>query len=194
MKTSIGIVVGIILIIGLFILIPKTGPTEQPDTKKEVTSPMDYKPVSANKATIKTERGNIELELYSKDAPKTVTNFVTLAANGFYDGLTFHRVEIGIIQGGDPNGNGTGGESIYGPTFEDELNPETQSYKDGYTAGVIAMANRGPDTNSSQFFINQVDNNDKFTKAYTIFGRVTAGMDVVQQIRANDKIISITIN
>lgn len=155
---------------------------------------MDYQHISATKAVIKTAKGDIELELYPNDAPKTVTNFATLAANGYYDKLTFHRAEIGIIQGGDPNGNGTGGESIYGANFEDELNPETNSYKAGYAAGVIAMANSGPNTNGSQFFINQIDNNDKFAKAYTIFGRVTKGLDVVKQIQAGDEIISIKIS
>lgn len=192
MKTGVGILAIILLAIGVFVLIPTSGqPTNNINKEGSV---MDYSHVSAKKATIKTEKGDIVLELYPNDAPKTVTNFATLAANGYYDGLKFHRAEIGIIQGGDPLGDGTGGESIYGPEFEDELNPETNSYKTGYADGVIAMANRGPNTNSSQFFINQVDNNDQFAKAYTIFGRVIEGMDVVKSIQKDDKIISITIN
>lgn len=147
--------------------------------------------ISANKAVIKTGKGNIELQLYPQDAPKTVTNFATLAKNGFYNNLTFHRVEPGfVIQGGDPNGNGTGGSSIYGDTFEDELNPQTESYKEGYKEGVLAMANRGPNTNSSQFFIMLADT--PLPHNYTIFGKVTLGIEVVKKIQPGDKIISIT--
>ncbi len=155
---------------------------------------MKYEPVSATKAVIKTPKGDIELELYPNDAPKTVTNFATLAKNGFYDCLTFHRVEPGfVIQGGDPSGNGTGGESIYGPEFEDELNADTASYQAGYKTGVLAMANRGPNTNSSQFFI-MLGDNDSLPKSYTIFGKVTVGVDVVQSIRVGDEITKIEIS
>lgn len=150
-------------------------------------------PISATKGIIKTVKGDIEFVLYPNDTPKTVTNFATLAAHKFYDGLTFHRVEPGfVVQGGDPNGNGTGGTSIYGPTFEDELNPNTESYKAGYVEGAIAMANRGPNTNSSQFFIMWSDNTG-LPHNYTIFGKVTKGMDVVHKMVAGDKIISITV-
>jgi len=154
--------------------------------------PTTFEKVSATKATIKTKKGDIQLELYPQDAPKTVTNFTTLAKNGFYDGLTFHRVEPGfVIQGGDPDGNGTGGTSIYGSEFEDELNENTESYKNGYKEGVLAMANRGPDTNSSQFFIMLADN-DSLPKNYTIFGKVTTGMDVVKNIAVGDVMLSVT--
>lgn len=149
--------------------------------------------VSATTATITTPKGNIILQLYPQDAPKTVTNFATLAKTGYYNGLTFHRVEPGfVIQGGDPNGNGTGGYSIYGAKFEDELNPQTQSYKDGYQEGVLAMANAGPNTNGSQFFIMLADNLS-LPKNYTIFGKVTSGMDVVKQIQVGDKMTSISV-
>ncbi|HSW97409.1 MAG TPA: peptidylprolyl isomerase, partial [Candidatus Saccharimonadales bacterium] len=85
---------------------------------------------NATQATIHTAKGNIVIQLYPQDAPKTVANFATLAERGYYNNLTFHRVEPGfVIQGGDPNGNGTGGVSIYGPVFNDELNPATASYK-----------------------------------------------------------------
>ena len=152
---------------------------------------MNYKQVSATKAIIKTEKGDIELELYPNDAPKTVINFATLASNGYFDNLVFHRYEPGfVIQGGDPNGDGTGGESIYGAKFADEFNPDAESYKTGYKKGVLAMANSGPNTNGSQFFI-MLEDNDTLPKAYTIFGRVTSGMDVVEQLRVDDKIISI---
>ncbi|HEX7042016.1 MAG TPA: peptidylprolyl isomerase [Patescibacteria group bacterium] len=148
---------------------------------------------TATQAAIHTEKGDIVIELYPKDAPKTVTNFATLAKKGYYDGLTFHRVEPGfVIQGGDPNGDGTGGRSIYGDTFEDELDPNTPSYKIGYKEGVVAMANRGPNTNGSQFFIMLADNNT-LPHAYTIFGIVTSGMDVVKKIAIGDKMTSITI-
>lgn len=147
--------------------------------------------VSASKATIKTEKGNIEFVLYPQDAPKTVTNFATLSKNGYYNNLTFHRVESWVVQGGDPTGTGKGGSSIYGETFEDELNPETQSYKEGYVEGVLAMANRGPNTNGSQFFILTRDT--PLDPAYTIFGKVTSGMDIVKSIKQGDKILSIDV-
>lgn len=148
---------------------------------------------TATQAAIHTEKGDIIIQLYGQDAPKTVTNFATLAKKGYYDGLTFHRVEPGfVIQGGDPNGDGTGGRSIYGDTFPDELNPSTDSYKAGYLEGVVAMANRGPNTNGSQFFIMLADNTS-LAKAYTIFGKVTSGMDVVQKIAKGDKMVKIDI-
>lgn len=156
--------------------------------------PTTFEKISATTAIIKTDKGDITLELYPKDAPKTVTNFATLSKNGYYDGLTFHRVEPGfVIQGGDPNGNGTGGNSIYGAKFEDELNPNTDSYKAGYQEGVLAMANAGPNTNSSQFFI-MLANNSTLPKNYTIFGKVTSGLDVVHKIAVGDKIQTITVN
>ncbi len=157
-------------------------------------------PISATKGIIHTVKGDIELQFYPQDAPKSVTNFATLAKSGYYNGTTFHRVEPGfVIQGGDPNSkdddpknDGTGGYSIYGPTFEDELNPDTESYKAGYLEGVLAMANRGPNTNSSQFFIMWEDKPD-LPHNYTIFGKVTNGMDVVHSMVAGDKINSITV-
>lgn len=186
------IIIGMIAVIGLFLLIPQSE-DKQGGTKKMAGDPTTFEKVSATKATIKTKKGDILLELYPQDAPKTVTNFATLAKNGFYNQLTFHRVEPGfVIQGGDPNGNGTGGTSVYGPEFEDELNQESESYKAGYKEGVLAMANRGPNTNSSQFFIMLADN-DGLPKNYTIFGRVTAGMDVVKNIAVGDVMESVTV-
>src|SRR5262249_135881 len=134
---------------------------------------------------------DILIQLYAKDTPKTVANFATLSKYGFYNNLTFHRVEDWLIQGGDPKGDGTGGTSIFGSTFEDELNPNTDSYKEGYVTGVVAMANRGPNTNSSQFFILKKDT--PLPHNYTIFGKVTKGMDVVNQIQIGDKMLSIQI-
>ncbi len=136
----------------------------------------------ANKTvTLDTTMGKIELKLYDKDAPKTVQNFVCLVQKGYYDGIKFHRVAHGfVIQAGDPTGTGAGGESIYGGKFEDELYPDTASYKTGYIKGTLAMANAGPNTNGSQFFIMisdvQLPNN------YTIFGKVSSGLDVVEKI------------
>jgi cyclophilin family peptidyl-prolyl cis-trans isomerase len=136
--------------------------------------------------TIETTKGIIELELFESDAPKTVANFTGLAEQGYYNGVIFHRVSKGfVIQGGDSAGTGMGGKSIYGKTFEDELNPSTPSYQEGYKKGTIAMANRGPNTNSSQFFIVLKDA-PWLPKNYTIFGRVKNGMDVVDSIAASD--------
>lgn len=157
-------------------------------------------PISAEKAVIKTAKGDIEVQLYPQDAPKTVTNFATLSSNKYYDDIAFHRVIPGfMIQAGDPlskdadpSNDGTGGYSIYGITFEDELNPDTESYKAGYLEGVLAMANRGPNTNGSQFFIMWADKAD-LPRNYTIFGKVTNGMEVVKTIVAGDKINSITV-
>lgn len=149
--------------------------------------------VSAESAVIKTQKGDIEIELYPTDAPKTVQNFATHASRGYYNGLSFHRVEPGfVIQGGDPNGNGTGGYSIFGPTFEDELNPNSPSYQAGYLEGVVAMANRGPNTNGSQFFI-MLANNTTLPKNYTIFGKVTKGMEIVKQIVVGDRMSTIEV-
>ncbi|MBI3420825.1 MAG: peptidylprolyl isomerase [Candidatus Sungbacteria bacterium] len=129
--------------------------------------------------TLSTNFGTIQLETYNADAPKTVQNFITLSQKGFYDKLTFHRVVPGfVIQGGDPKGDGTGGP---GYQFEDELNPNAESYRRGYKKGVVAMANAGPNTNGSQFFIMLADSNI-LPHNYTIFGNVTAGLDVVEAI------------
>lgn len=178
---------------------PDTSLVETTNNQKEVKVPKmgtptpTLKPISANKALIKTVKGDVEIELYPKDATKTVTNFATLAANKYYDGLTFHRVEPGfVIQGGDPNGNGTGGTSIYGGPFEDEIDPQSPLYQTGYVEGIVAMANSGPNTNGSQFFI-MWDSHADLPKNYTIFGKVTNGMEVVHKMVAGDKINSITV-
>lgn len=133
-------------------------------------------------AVIETTLGTIEAELYREDAPKTVENFVGLAEKKYFDGIIFHRVVPGfVIQGGDPTGTGTGGKSFWGKQFADELNPAAPSFKEGYRKGVLAMANRGPNTNTSQFFIMLADNTT-LPKVYTIFGKVVKGMDVVDAI------------
>lgn len=130
--------------------------------------------------TLETNKGTIVFETYDADAPKTSTNFVTLASKGFYNGLIFHRVISGfMIQGGDPTGTGMGGP---GYKFEDELNPNTDSAKSGYVRGTVAMANSGPNTNGSQFFIMHKDT--PLPLNYTIFGKVIKGIEVVDAIAA----------
>lgn len=126
------------------------------------------------KAVISTNKGIIELQIYP-EATKAASNFLILASNGFYNGLTFHRVEDWVIQGGDPTGTGSGGP---GYQFEDE--PVTRPY----TTGVVAMANSGPNTNGSQFFILKKDT--PLEPNYTIFGAVIKGQDVVDKISVGD--------
>jgi cyclophilin family peptidyl-prolyl cis-trans isomerase len=133
-----------------------------------------------HKITIQTNKGTIVFETYDADSPNTVNNFVTLSNKGFYNGLIFHRVIEGfMIQGGDPTGTGRGGP---GYAFADELNPNTPSYEAGYVPGTVAMANSGPNTNGSQFFIMQ--GNAPLPHAYTIFGKVISGQNVVDAIAA----------
>ena len=125
-------------------------------------------------ATMQTNKGTLELELFDADAPKTVENFVKLASDGFYDGVIFHRVIPDfMIQGGDPTGTGMGGP---GYQFEDEINSNL------IVRGALAMANAGPNTNGSQFFIVTADACPWLDGAHTVFGRVTGGMDVVDAI------------
>jgi cyclophilin family peptidyl-prolyl cis-trans isomerase len=130
-------------------------------------------------ATIHTSEGPIELELHSEDAPKTVENFVKLSRDGFYEGVIFHRVIPDfMIQGGDPTGTGTGGP---GYQFEDEFNQHQVE------RGALAMANAGPNTNGSQFFIVTVEAAPWLDGKHTVFGRVTSGMDVVDRISQVDR-------
>ena len=125
-------------------------------------------------ATMTTNHGEIEFELFDEDAPKTVENFRTLAQKGFYDGLTFHRIiKDFMIQGGCPQGTGTGGP---GYTFEDEFNDHK------VVRGALAMANAGPNTNGSQFFIVTTAAATHLDGRHTVFGQVTSGMDVVDKL------------
>jgi peptidyl-prolyl cis-trans isomerase B (cyclophilin B) len=127
-------------------------------------------------ATLHTNQGAIAVELFDDDAPKTVDNFVSLARKGFYDGVIFHRVIPDfMVQGGDPTGTGSGGP---GYTFEDEFNDHPVA------RGALAMANAGPNTNGSQFFIVTADACPWLDGKHTVFGRVTDGMDVVNAISA----------
>jgi peptidyl-prolyl cis-trans isomerase B (cyclophilin B) len=130
-------------------------------------------------ATMQTNKGPIELDLFDEDAPVTVENFLKLARDGYYDGVIFHRViEDFMIQGGDPTGTGSGGP---GYTFEDEANDHPVA------RGALAMANAGPNTNGSQFFIVTADACPWLDGKHTVFGRVTAGMDVVDEISRVEK-------
>ena len=132
-----------------------------------------------SKATLHTSEGAIEVELYPDTAPKTVENFETLARDGFYEGVIFHRVIPDfMIQGGDPTGTGTGGP---GYEFEDEFNEHR------VVRGALAMANAGPNTNGSQFFIVTTKDASWLDGKHTVFGRVTEGMDVVDEISAVDR-------
>ena len=143
--------------------------------------PEGAKSSGGSRAVIETDKGAIEIEFFEKDAPRAVENFRLLAEHGYYDGLTFHRIVKGfMIQGGDPNGNGTGGESAWGGTFEDEIDRGSALYRGGYRRGMVAMANAGPNTNGSQFFILHEDY--QLQPDYVIFGHVTAGMDVVDAL------------
>ena len=132
-------------------------------------------------ATMVTDKGTIEFELDAADSPRAVENFRLLAEHGYYDGIKFHRIVSGfMIQGGDPKGDGTGGESAWGGTFADEIKPDSDLYRRGYRRGVLAMANSGPNTNGSQFFI--MHKNYPLPPNYVIFGRVTKGIEVVDAI------------
>jgi cyclophilin family peptidyl-prolyl cis-trans isomerase len=132
-------------------------------------------------ATIETDKGTIEFELFAADSPRAVENFRLLAEHGYYDGLKFHRIVKGfMIQGGDPVGDGSGGESAWGGVFADDIKPGSDLYRRGYKRGILAMANYGPNTNGSQFFIMHRDY--PLPPNYVIFGRVTKGMDVVDAL------------
>jgi cyclophilin family peptidyl-prolyl cis-trans isomerase len=151
--------------------------------RQEKPAPESLLPVTPLFAVIDTEKGPIEIELLPGDAPKAVENFRLLAERGYYNGLTFHRIVKGfMIQGGDPQGDGRGGESAWGGTFDDEIKRESPLYQRGlgYKRGVVAMANRGPNTNTSQFFILHKDY--PMAPSYTIFGRVVKGMEVVDAL------------
>ncbi len=142
-------------------------PTGALDTSKSYT------------ATLRTEKGDIVVELYADKAPRTVENFVNLARAGFYDGTTFHRVINGFMaQAGDPTGTGTGGP---GYQFDDEFHPELRHN----AAGIVSMANAGPGTNGSQFFITHGPT-PHLDDRHSVFGKVTQGMDVLRSIRERD--------
>lgn len=167
----------------------ETNPTNQPSpvaqkgnqmvTKaSDLVDPADA--VTAKKVILKTSKGDITIDLYQQDAPKTVQNFVTLGKRGYYNGVIFHRViKDFMVQGGDPTGTGAGGESIYGRTFPDEINSRK------IVKASVAMANAGPNTNGSQFFMVTESDQPSLDGHYTNFGQVeNASMKVVQDIAA----------
>jgi peptidyl-prolyl cis-trans isomerase B (cyclophilin B) len=160
---------------------PKPPPASQAQPAQEKSMPEPLPQV-----TFQTSKGNIVLELAEDDAPNTVANFISLAEKGFYDGLTFHRVIADfMIQGGCPQGTGTGGP---GYVIADEFSPRLR-----HTRGVISMANAGPNTGGSQFFITHVPCPHLDNK-HAVFGRVTSGMDVVDAIQKGDKILKVTVD
>ena len=148
--------------------------------------PVTIDPGKKYTATFETSKGSIVCELFAKDAPKTVNNFVFLAREHFYDGTVFHRVIADfMVQGGDPTATGTGGP---GYRFEDETKNNPRKHK----VGSLSMANAGPNTNGSQFFITHVVT-DWLDGKHTVFGQVTSGQDVVNKIQQRDQLKSVTI-
>jgi peptidyl-prolyl cis-trans isomerase B (cyclophilin B) len=147
---------------------------------------MQIDPKTTYQATMETEKGSIELELYPQYAPRTVNNFVFLAGEGFYDGVSFHRVISNfMIQGGDPTGTGRGGP---GYRFEDETKGNPLKHE----IGVISMANAGPNTNGSQFFITHSPQ-PHLDGRHTVFGKVVKGQKVVKAIRQGDRIVKVEV-
>ena len=147
--------------------------------------PMTIDPSKQYTATIQTEKGNLVLELFAADAPMTVNNFVFLARDGFYDGVYFHRVKPGFMaQGGDPIGTGSGGP---GYTFADEFSDER-----GHGVGTVSMANSGPDTNGSQFFITYAPQSH-LDNVHSVFGQLIEGMDVLESLVNGDVMTRVTI-
>jgi peptidyl-prolyl cis-trans isomerase B (cyclophilin B) len=147
--------------------------------------PMTIDESKTYRVTVETSKGPVVLDLMPSLAPKTVNNFVYLARQGYYDGLTFHRyVQDFVIQGGDPTGTGSGGP---GYQFEDE------PVKGSYREGAVAMANSGPNSNGSQFFICNADCQQKLAPAYNHFGYVVDGLDVVKQLRQGDKMVKLSV-
>ncbi len=137
-------------------------------------------------AVIESNKGTIKFELLEQDAPKTTENFRLLADRNYYDGVIFHRVIPNfMIQGGDPLGEGYGGESAWGGKFDDEIDRDSELYSGVYEKGTVAMANSGPNTNGSQFFIMHIDY--PLPPSYSKFGRVLEGNDVVDAIATVDR-------
>jgi cyclophilin family peptidyl-prolyl cis-trans isomerase len=142
------------------------------------TAPAISNPSPGTHAVIETDHGTIEFEFYEQDSPRSVENFRLLARRGYYDGLTFHRIIKGfMLQGGDPQGDGSGGESAWGGYYDEEIQRDSPLYRRNYQRGVVAMANAGPGTNNSQFFI--MHQNYPLPAHYVIFGQVTKGIEVV---------------
>ncbi|MGM0439146.1 MAG: peptidylprolyl isomerase [Patescibacteria group bacterium] len=180
MKNNIiALIVAFLIISGsLFYTTNKQSQNNKENREEEITNEnnMDYQ------ITLKTNKGDITFETFADKAPNTVDNFVELAEDGFYNGLIFHRVIEGfMIQGGCPEGTGRGGP---GYTFDDEIDSSLDIYQGGYDKGTVAMANSGPNTNGSQFFIMVEDY--PLPPNYTIFGKVVEGQDVADEISKVD--------
>jgi peptidyl-prolyl cis-trans isomerase-like 1 len=174
MKKLYSIIVMLLFFAVAFSFAQEKAQKDEPKKEKKVETKMSSNPI----VVMETTMGNIELELFPKEAPKTVENFVGLAKKEYYNGIIFHRViDNFMIQGGDPTGTGRGGESLWGKKFEDEFSPKLKH--EG--AGILSMANAGPGTNGSQFFITLVPTPHLDGK-HTVFGKVVAGMDVVKAI------------
>src|SRR5262245_59441293 len=174
--------------LAVLLIVPLSGCGDKQDNsnsanRNQGSTPRAVDPNHKNPiAVLETDAGTIKVELLENDAPVTVDNFRKLAERGFYNGLIFHRVISGfMIQGGDPRGDGTGGQTASGQPLPNEINVGSPLYRGGYQRGAVAMANRGrPETGTSQFFI--MHQNYALPPNYTIFGRVTEGMDAVDKI------------
>jgi peptidyl-prolyl cis-trans isomerase B (cyclophilin B) len=187
------ILAAVVVLVGAIVTLFMTGVIKMPSQdSNSAQAPKSYNSpipmiIDVNKkytATIKTAKGDLVLELYPKDAPVTVNNFVSLAKKGFYNGVTFHRVIPGFMaQGGDPTGTGAGGP---GYKFQDEFSQRTN------VTGALSMANSGPNTNGSQFFICYAPQ-PHLNGKHTVFGQLTQGMDVLTKLVNGDKMIEVTI-
>ncbi len=178
----------ILVLVTLLLASCAAAPSESATTLKPMSysapPPMTIDTSKKYTATIETAKGDLVLELFAGDVPITVNNFVFLAREGFYDGTTFHRVIAGFMaQGGDPNGTGTGGP---GYAFADEFTKHT------HITGALSMANAGPNTNGSQFFITYAPQHHLDGK-HSVFGQLIDGMDVLKAIESGDAIVRITI-
>ena len=176
-------IAGIVLVLAALLSTSCAGEEPRPKTYS-ASPPMTIDTTKQYSAIIQTETGNIVLELFARDVPVTVNNFVFLAREGFYDGTTFHRVIPGFVaQGGDPTGTGGGNPGYF---FADEFSQHT------HIAGVLSMANSGSDTNGCQFFITYTPQHHLDGK-HSVFGQVIEGMDVLERIKQGDTIKRITI-
>jgi len=176
-------IAGIVLVLAALLSTSCAGEEPRPKTYS-ASPPMTIDTTKQYSAIIQTETGNIVLELFARDVPVTVNNFVFLAREGFYDGTTFHRVIPGFVaQGGDPTGTGGGNPGYF---FADEFSQHT------HIAGALSMANSGPDTNGCQFFITYTPQHHLDGK-HSVFGQVIEGMDVLERIKQGDTIKRITI-
>jgi cyclophilin family peptidyl-prolyl cis-trans isomerase len=165
----------------VFALVLSAACQSEPPAPGNPKVPAGAKSSGGKHAVIETDKGPIEIEFFADQQPRAVENFRLLAEHGYYNGLTFHRIIKGfMIQGGDPDGTGMGGQSAWGPAFADEIDQSSPLYREGYKRGILAYANSGPNTNGSQFFIMHADY--PLPPAYVIFAKVTSGLDVVDAL------------